>query len=113
MEKKKNFKIVLICEDLNIKETCELYSPPIAKVVKKKEEATPPKAILNISLEEVIFEIVELWESGKLVVPNGNGPEALGNYIYRTIKLRKKSKSKGYVSLSYIKQMIYRIKRKD
>lgn len=88
----------------------ECYSPIIAKMIKEKKKIDE-KATANSCDSEIIFTMYELWESGELIVPGGNGIEALCKFIYRNFNLPKEKGCKGYLSLSSIKQRVYGLKR--
>lgn len=109
--KKKNVKVTISCKELGIELSEELYSPEIQKLIKAKK-AINQKVTVNDCNSDIIETIYEIWDAGNLAIPGEGGVESLIKFIYNTFRFTKKNGGKGYLTLSSIASMLYKLKRK-
>ncbi|NDV81837.1 hypothetical protein [Bacteroides sp. 51] len=109
--KKKNLKVTIVCKELGIELSEELYSPEIQKLIKAKKTINRRATVKDCN-SDIIETIYELWEAEDLAIPGEDGIESLAKFIYNTFRFAKKNGDKGYLALSSIASMLYKLKRK-
>lgn len=105
---KSNLKITVVCKDLEFEMCNEIHSSKIEKWIKKHQNPKP-KARITCSSKTYILMMYDLWKKGMLVVPGGNGIEALSKFIYGTCHLTQESNPQKDYELSSIKSELYKL----
>lgn len=85
--KKTNYKLSFECEALGLKFTDSGCSGKLDKLISRLL-CPPERPVVTGSHAALLEHHVQMWEQGKLILPEGNPFEGIARFLFRTYDIR-------------------------